>query len=65
MCLFCQRIQQYFHVSMYLSPIPLSALRREFKASRLLGLRVRIPAKGMGVSLGIVMYCQVEVPALG
>jgi hypothetical protein len=65
MCLFCQEIELYFHVLMYLSPITVSVLRRRFKAARLLGLRVPIPAGGTDVSLGIVVCCQVEVPASG
>jgi len=63
MCLYCQGIQLYFHVLMYLSPIPVSPLRHGFKAARFLGLRVRIPAGGMAVFLGIIVCCQVEVPA--
>jgi hypothetical protein len=65
MCLYCQGIQLYFHVLMYLSPIPVPALRRGFKAARFLGLRVRIPAGQVAVFLGIVVCCQLEVPASG
>jgi len=41
-------------------------LRHRSATSRLLGLRVRIPPGGMNVCLSVsVVYCQVEISALG